>query len=252
MKIALCFSGQPRFIEQGYVGISREIMNNRDVDVFAHLWFDDKLQSEPYKYGGDGGWVDQRIDSSAIDKFIDLYKPVSIKVEGSKRFEDQRLVEGYQPSINRYKRGAIDNPKEPDFARRDINNIISYYYSLNQVNILKKQYEYDKNFKYDLVIKLRTDVIINSSIDFSRVQKNTIYYSEMGQPDGMISDWLDYGDSRSMDVFMTPFSNLDLLIDDSINKTDGAWCCEMIHRMAIDRFGVMCSPQNINLALPRF
>jgi hypothetical protein len=252
MRIALCFSGQPRFIADAYPTINREIIQNRNVDVFAHLWFDEKLQSDPYKYGGNGEWVNQRIASNSIDQFIDLYNPVSIKVEPSRKFINQKLLDEYFPSIERYKKGSINNPLEPDFTKRDINNIISYYYSLNQVNILKKEYEYEKNFKYDVVIKLRTDVIVNSRIDFSNIASNTIYYSEMGQPDGMVSDWLDYGDSKSMDVFMSPFSNLELLIEDSINRTGGAWCCEMIHRMAMDRFGISPSPQYINLALPRF
>ena len=61
MRIALCFSGQPRFIEQVSPSILENVIGEHDVDVFAHLWFDDDLQTSPYKYGGAGKWKDQEM-----------------------------------------------------------------------------------------------------------------------------------------------------------------------------------------------
>ena len=61
MRIALCFSGQPRFVSEVSQLIKANVIGEYDVDVFAHLWFDEDLQTKPYKYGGDGGWKDQRI-----------------------------------------------------------------------------------------------------------------------------------------------------------------------------------------------
>jgi hypothetical protein len=252
MKIALCFSGQPRFINESSEGILKNVIGNKDVDVFAHLWFDDSLKTQPYKYGGDGGWVNQRISETAIDDFKRIYNPVSVKVEPSKKFRDKNLIDNYMNSRERYKKGSINNPLEPDFSRRDINNIISYYYSLNQVNILRKEYEYERDFKYDVIVKLRTDVIIRNALDLEFINPNKIYYSEMGQPDGMISDWLNYGDSKSMSAFMGGFPLLDYLIEDSMKKTGGAWCCEMLHRMIMDRFEIEPNPVNLGIGLHRF
>ena len=44
MKIALCFSGQPRFIKESASLIKENIIQDYDVDVFSHLWFDEGLQ----------------------------------------------------------------------------------------------------------------------------------------------------------------------------------------------------------------
>ena len=52
MKIALCFSGQPRFVNECSSLIKANVIQDYNVDVFAHLWFDDDLQTKPYKYGG--------------------------------------------------------------------------------------------------------------------------------------------------------------------------------------------------------
>ena len=73
MKIALCFSGQPRFIKESASLIKENVIQDYDVDVFSHLWFDEGLQTKPYKYGGSGGWIKQRISDESLDDFIKLY-----------------------------------------------------------------------------------------------------------------------------------------------------------------------------------
>ena len=40
MKIALCFSGQPRDIDINYNVYRENILNKNDVDVFVHTWWD--------------------------------------------------------------------------------------------------------------------------------------------------------------------------------------------------------------------
>ena len=38
MKIALCLSGQPRCVKQGYEFVKRNILDGNDVTVFCHVW----------------------------------------------------------------------------------------------------------------------------------------------------------------------------------------------------------------------
>ena len=197
MRIALCFSGQPRFINKVAPIIKENIIGDYNVDVFAHLWFDEELQSKPYKFGGEGGWRNQRIDPNAIDDFKKQYNPKGLLVQSSKKFLNSYLSDNYEASLKRYKWGAIDNPEEPDFAIRDVNNITSYYYSLMKVCMLKKEYEYEHDFKYDMVIKIRTDSIVHNKIDYESFinVKNTVFYSgNQAQSDGMINDWFNSKD----------------------------------------------------------
>ena len=70
MRIAACFAGQPRFVNECAPSIIQNVFRDQKVDVFAHLWFGDELQTETFKYGGDGGWKDYRIPDSAIDDFV--------------------------------------------------------------------------------------------------------------------------------------------------------------------------------------
>ena len=52
---------------------------------------DDSLITKPYKFGGAGGWVNQRIDSKAVDKAFEIYRPVTSIVEPSKSFNDSKV-----------------------------------------------------------------------------------------------------------------------------------------------------------------
>lgn len=253
MKIALCFSGQPRFISECAEYFKKNVIAEYDVDVFAHLWFDEDLQNKPYKYGGSGEWVNQRIPSNAIEKFEEIYKPKKLIVEKSKRFLDSNLSNNYLPTQKRYKQGSIQNSDEPNFEIRDVNNIISYYYSLMKVCALKKEYEYDNDFKYDYVIKTRTDSIVHNQIEYGGFSTDTVFFSGIqNQPDGMINDWFNFGGSKVMDSFMSAFPVLDYCIDECMKQTNGAWCCELIHRKMIDFFKIPCYPLPINITLPRF
>ena len=253
MKIALCFSGQPRFIEEVAPSIKENVIGNYDVDVFAHLWFDDDLQSKPYKYGGSGKWKDQRISSDAINKFVEIYNPQKILIQGSKRFLDSNLSDNYFASLKRYKWGAIDNPEEPNFNIRDVNNIISYYYSLQKVNTLKKEYEYDNDFKYDIVIKIRTDSIVHNKISYESFPKDKIYYSgNQNQPDGMINDWFNFGGSEAMEGFMGVFPLLRYLMLQTKCSREDTWCIELVHVELLDTLGIPLERHPFSVTLPRF
>jgi len=253
MKIALCFSGQPRFIERVAPYIKENVIGDYEVDVFAHLWFDEDLQTKPYKYGGSGGWVKQRISSNAIEEFEKIYNPKKLVVEKSKKFLDSTLSDNYMPSLDRYKGGKPDYSREPNFEVRDVNNIISYHYSLLQACLLKKEYEYANDFKYDYVVRMRTDSMVHNKIQYESFPKDIVFFSGMqNQPDGMINDWFNFGGSKVMDPFMSAFPVVEYCIDECMKQTGGAWCCELIHRKVIDFFNIPCHPLPINITLPRF
>lgn len=256
MKIALCFSGQPRFINEVSPFILKNICEGYDVDTFFHFWFDEDLQTKPYKYGGNGGWDKQRISQTAIEDAIRVYNPKLYKVEKSKKFIDSNL---YTDICYRNNGEEIKWTKhwkeanEPNYRDRHVNNWLSCHYSLNQVCLLKKEYEYANDFKYDYVVRCRSDTIVHSKIIFEQYDKNTIYYTGLlNQPDGMIADWLNFGGSKIMDVFMSTFSMSDYILEKCMQNNNGAWCNEMLHKTVLDLFNICYEPKPIYLEVPRF
>lgn len=256
MKIALCLYGQPRFINEVAPYIIKNLCEGYDVDVFFHFWFDEDLQTKPYKYGGGGEWEKQRISSTAVDDAVKLYSPKLYKVEKSKSFKDSTVKTDYFY----YPNGELvpwskhwKEEQEPNYISRIINNNISYLYTVNQVNLLRKEYEYKNNFKYDWIVKCRTDSVVQHKIRYEDYDPSVVNYSGwLNQPDGMINDWLNFGGSRAMDPFMSAFSFLDHLFDRCDNEFGGAWSPEMLHRKAIDIFGVGHQAHPFIVTLPRF
>ena len=45
MKFALCFSGQPRYLNDGYIGVYENILSKYSPDVFVHTWWDDSMKN---------------------------------------------------------------------------------------------------------------------------------------------------------------------------------------------------------------
>lgn len=124
------------------------------------------------------------LDQYIIDNVNDLYKP--------KRF----LVEDSFPSGSMGSFGSM-------------------LYSITQANELKKQYEIDNNFRYDLVIKTRFDLVFpvgTRFYDVNKIDPRTIYCS--GGSNGFtqtdcehhsINDVIFWGDSQSMDIATNVF-----------------------------------------------
>lgn len=97
----------------------------------------------------------------------------------------------------------------------EVGNFGSMLYSIMQANELKKQHEIENNFRYDLVIKTRFDLIFEESarfpVDYNFLPR-TIYsaggnvginntdYEHHG-----ISDLIYWGDSQSMDLATNVF-----------------------------------------------
>lgn len=212
--------GATSFCGRGYPFILTNVCEGYDVDVFCHFWFDEKLQTEPYKFGecGKGDWHHQRIASNAVEKVLEIYQPVAYKIDHSKSFTDSAVP--FEPSLKRYWYGALEDSDQDGFRWRTINNCLSYFYSLNEVNKLKKEYEYAKDFKYDWVVRCRTDTVLQSKIPFEQLDPSVINFSNLqNQPDGMINDWFDFAGSKEMDVFMSVFPVWQLILEKCMKET---------------------------------
>ena len=125
MRIALLLSGQPRFVKEVAPIILANVIGDYNVDTFCHFWFDDKLQSEPYKYGecNKGEWHKQRISADAIDEAIEAYHPVELITEPSKSFADSTVpFEGHSIVI-----GMVQKKIQIQITLEELISIIVYH-----------------------------------------------------------------------------------------------------------------------------
>ena len=194
MKIAICLSGQLRNWELAYANqMTHWIHGEHEVDYFTHTW----------NYSGDrthvsNEYVYRDIDDDEYDRFIEIYKP---------------------------KKSKLETKKQEFFYGND--HWSALFYSFSQTVSMKREYELENNFEYDLVVKSRPDVIFNPNekpqwpwafetnahklLEFKETYSNnklfTTHGDSMNQEFGMfnINDCVFLSNSYTMDLMMNMY-----------------------------------------------
>jgi hypothetical protein len=150
MKIALCLSGQPRYVDECVPYIQRCLLDGNDVDVFMHVWFSEKDTGSPFlssipHQDGRVGWVHPETET-----ILRTLKPKAITLEPQITFDVSGLP--YAPT-------AIPQ------------HVASQFYSMMACYKLKEEYSIANNIKYDLVIKSRYDFYIGDRVNMSKLNE---------------------------------------------------------------------------------
>ena len=85
------------------------------------------------------------------------------------------------------------------------------YYSIYKANELKELYANENGFVYDYVIRIRFDILPQEPILCRDLDPAYIHYLEIGQPDELISDWLNIGSNAIMNVYSSLYLNMEYL-----------------------------------------
>lgn len=187
MKVALCFSGQPRYLNDAYDGIYENILEKYSPDVFVHTWWEESMAnkkmdlSQTLSYGRSYYWEENTID--IIQK---LYSP-------------KKLF--YQPQIE------FETYQDVDYELLRPSHVHSMFYSIEESNKLKIQYENENRFVYDAVIRCRFDVKFNKfDIDFSEVDMG--YINCPVHTTNFPNDQFAISSSKNIDIYSSTYSSL--------------------------------------------
>lgn len=156
-----------------------------------------------------------KIKSTIIDQFddVDIYFHITSNEESEDKYLNNTkhldfIFNTVKPTAILYEK---DNP--------NYNNTYNLWYKFHRLNTLKTHHEKSNHFQYDLVIKIRPDMSINNTIDFT-IEPNTIYIpsdSKIDQHkltntnDPYICDIFAYGDSNTMNKYFDIYLELDTL-----------------------------------------
>lgn len=146
MKVALCLSGQTRTYKDCFPSQYEQIISKYNCDVFIHTWMYNGLYHRTpdnlhycKEYNIDN--YDKYLNDNYLDfNFCSLYKPIQCLIEKP----DKHYFISKAPAHN-----------------LNFFNAIMMYYSIHSCNKLKIDYENRYNFKYDIVIRCRFDLIIH-------------------------------------------------------------------------------------------
>jgi hypothetical protein len=170
LKIAVCISGQVRTAIPGYLSF-KSFFEDMNIDVFIHTWDKTTIRAGRQQIVIDEG-------PDVIEKIKELYQPVKLVQEKSRTWDP-------------------------------LMSFGSMFYSIMQANQLRLDYQIEKNFQYDLVIKYRFDALFPEHVKFRKMHYDirTLYYPLSNQ--GIvytdfghhgISDIIFWGDSRTMNI----------------------------------------------------
>ena len=184
-RIAICFSGQPRTWRYCYQ-TWRQCLNLDQVDIFCHLW---NFNTKPNSVSTDQ--LCHELSQQEIDELVDILKPKKIIIESHKTLvplkKDQVIT--YSP-------------------------FLSQFYGIMKAARLKKQYEIENEWQYDVVARARYDAyflepLISSNIT---VEDNAMYGFHYGWNQktkrGRIGDIFWMADSQTYDIIADYYLNL--------------------------------------------
>lgn len=253
MKIAICFSGQPRFVKECYPGIKNNILDpnsENEIDIFVHTWYSDDIAGKVL-YGNEISSFsgEAKIDNGIIKEIQDLYSPKRLEFDAPKKFisdiDFSRVAE-------KYFAGYVNSGmSKDDFCNIKVENLYSMWYSAMKCNLLKREHELTHDKRYDMVIKLRFDNICRSRIILKDMDPEFMHYHSLGQPDGMISDWINISSSANMDTYFSIFFNIKNLIK-SLEKTLGVFCSELFIKEVCQKFNIPTQGHNFGIELPKW
>lgn len=197
MRVAICLSGQLRQWEAAMHNQlwfwSTLSLDNLEIDYFIHTWtysWDREGVSLPYE--------ERSVTEEEFEKLKEFYKP---------------------------KYAKIDNKRQPYFLNND--HWSSLFYSLAESIQLKRKYELENNFEYDLVVKSRPDVVFHpkdsAHIHLASVQDGRLFTTHGGRMDMEFNmfnfnDCVFYGNSFTMDLLVNLYFYRQLLINPRVTK----------------------------------
>lgn len=177
MKIALCFSGQMRDLNESK-NFWLELIKKYDIDVYASFW--DIENSEL----GD-----------TIKEFQKVYSPKKIEVESYDIFKEstQDIASLYIQPPTQLEGSFIDASKKF--------NQLPMYYKIWKCNMLTKEL----GIKYDVVIRARIDIVLDENFNIVsnkclNIPMGTNMVTTFNNSDG-INDCFAFGTPKIMDYY---------------------------------------------------
>ncbi len=231
MKIAVCLSGQFRTGEYALPSLLN-FFQGHDCDYFCHSWQDNNMRvATPDRFRKILDTVDTQFTKDYIESTLQrILNPKKIVIEKNSRKS--------APHVGPWS---------------------ELFYSLMMANWLKKEYEAENNFKYDLVVKTRYDFVYTPNAifnptsylqhepltDYLEIFTNGLNRMNMEYSRINVSDTFFYGNTIAMDIICDiyrylQYRNLDVSMYDFDSPGPGCLLFEFAtkHNIRISSAGM--------------
>lgn len=189
MKVAVCFSGHLRTFREcasSWQQVVFSRFSRNAPDVFLHTW--GKLGVGD-RFDETAGAIDTR---SVMSQFDRIYKPVAVKLEEPIDFSR---------SHSWMLRWSF-NHRNPLF-------VPSMFYAVEQADLLRQQQEKKQGWRYDVVVRARTDLLFSKFEWPGGTPSSGRHYTADVHNYCGLNDQFWFGDSADMTKSCALYSNLE-------------------------------------------
>ena len=220
MKIAICFSGAIRSFKYCWPSIYKNLVEPLKADIFLHTWKINRIDSKldvKFKFT-----KDLCSDAYVIEKL----KPIKYIIEKYDPEMESKIIElckmknaDFSIIPKKYRKmGQSDK----DCYKKYAHNAMGMYYKIMKCNELKKLYESEMGFKYDVVIRARLDFIWERKMNLDNFgglkDGDIVILKDSYVSKGCLTnDRFFYGNSQTMDKFCELFGKIRRFYDNGIS-----------------------------------
>ena len=200
MKVAVILTGHMRSWEQVFPNFKEKIIDKYNPDIFIHTWSDEGWWTPGDKVTETGVFDDSpKINIGAI---IQAYQPKEIRVD-----DWNKSIIDEIPTFNQHFENI--GKRYENFAHKP-RNILSMFYKISAGIGLMNEHSAKNGVQYDLVIRMRPDMIIHDELpDFEQNKFYTVHHrNHLGQGTG---DMIQVGNQLQITLFALITSNIDAL-----------------------------------------
>lgn len=230
MRIALCLYGQPRDFSKNWNRIKSSILENNNVDVFFHTWYD---YQDTNLHKMTPGHENRFLEDNLVEKLIYLTNPKKYIIEPQIKFND-KFVPTTDENIRECWSYSLNFDREL-FIKDRVKCSYSMWYSINQSILSKELYCQENKFEYDCVILSRFDISPNIKIDVSSLNLNNVTSGYKQLPRNEVNDWFLISNNINMNIISTIFYNIDYYRN-KIISSNGIWTNEAFLRDHLHKF----------------
>jgi hypothetical protein len=207
-RLALCFFGQPRLLEEGYPQLSAFIKGHQDkydIDIFVHTWWDVSMVGKLYKCSPWRNLTPKEltIREDTIDIIRRMYEPKRLEYEAPRDFSLEH-TELMKTSFYQSSPGHITN---------NLPNTLSNLYSKYKVSELLNTYCEEMNQTYDVVVSSRFDMLRNVPLQIEDCLVNKIYGLLMAGRFIIVDHFLVFTNQQLFTEYSCTFKNIRTIIE---------------------------------------
>lgn len=213
MKISICIPGFLRTWEYGKPSFLKNLVQEHDCDLFVHTYKQNYFEYSAGKQ--DVVYTEEQI----LENFKDLNLKKIIIEDRTELFSVLEKESEKYKDITNY---SVDIP-ESSGSKKDIKLGIRIYDQLRKMHLcnnLRKEYEIENNFKYDLYVKTRFDVMYIDKVNWNNFVEDDLVYIGNSGTAGFPDDLVGIGKEGPMNAYMDRFASLDKMCFTTVSKSD--------------------------------